>query len=65
MENNETNILVQNKGLKRNAIDKFYTKPIIVNQCIDNIKKNLIINNCDIIIEPSAGDGAFIEKIKT
>lgn len=56
---------VQKKGLKRNIIDKFYTKTTIVDQCIKNIKKFITINENDIIIEPSAGNGAFIKKIKT
>jgi predicted RNA methylase len=54
----------QTKGLKRNTIDKFYTKDTIVNQCIDIIKKNNTIENTDLIIEPSAGNGAFIKDIK-
>lgn len=59
------NILIkQNKGLKRNTIDKFYTKKEIVEQCIKLLNKYIIINNNDIIIEPSAGNGAFIDKIK-
>lgn len=54
----------QTKGLKRNTIDKFYTKDTIVIQCIDIIKKNNIIEDNDLIIEPSAGNGAFIKEIK-
>ena len=54
----------QTKGLKRNTIDKFYTKDTIVNQCIDIIKKNNNIENNHLIIEPSAGNGAFIKEIK-
>jgi predicted RNA methylase len=65
MENIKNDILVQKKGLKRNTIDKFYTSPFVVNQCINNIKKYIKINNDDMIIEPSAGNGAFIENIKT
>jgi len=65
MANKKNKISVQNKGLKRNAIDKFYTKPSVVNQCIKNVKKYIKIDEDDIIIEPSAGNGAFIEKIKT
>lgn len=53
------------QGLKRNTIDKFYTKDEIVNKCIDEIKKNLEINKNDLIIEPSAGNGAFINQIKS
>ena len=37
------NILQQKKGLKRNTIDKFYTKENIVNQCLEAIKSNLNI----------------------
>jgi predicted RNA methylase len=54
------------KGLKRNTIDKFYTKVSIVNLCINYIKQYLKINKKDdLIIEPSAGNGAFISTIKT
>lgn len=65
MENKETKKSLQNKGVRRNTIDKFYTKRTVVNQCIKNVKKYIEIGEDDIIIEPSAGDGAFIEKIKT
>lgn len=60
-----TEIAIQKKGLQRNTIDKYYTQKHIVEQCIDSIKKYLTIKNNDLIIEPSAGNGAFIEKIKT
>lgn len=64
MENNKK-ITIQNKGLNRLSIDKFYTKPSIVNKCMRHVAKYLTFNENDIIIEPSAGNGAFIEKIKT
>jgi len=54
----------QNKGLKRNTIDKYYTKPSIVEQCIELVKKYINISYDDLIIEPSAGNGSFIENIK-
>jgi len=55
----------QNKGLSRNIIDKFYTKKEITNLCLDIINNNLTIDKKeDLIIEPSAGNGAFIEIIK-
>lgn len=60
---NET--IEQNSGLKRNTIDKFYTKPNIVQICINHIKEHLNINKNDLIIEPSAGNGSFISGIKT
>ena len=54
----------QNKGLKRNTIDKYYTKSNIVDDCIKIIKKYIRISKNDLIIEPSAGNGAFINQIK-
>jgi hypothetical protein len=55
---------MQNLGLKRNTIDKYYTKPIIAEQCVNLIIKHLDIMNDDLIIEPSAGNGSFIPYIK-
>lgn len=52
-------------GLKRNTIDKFYTSPIIANKCIEFIKKKINIQKDDICIEPSAGNGSFINGIKS
>lgn len=52
-------------GLNRITIDKFYTNKNIVNKCINLIKEFLKINKNDLIIEPSAGNGAFIEGIKS
>lgn len=56
----------QTLGLKRNTIDKYYTKELAVEYCITCIKNNLDIDyDNDMIIEPSAGNGSFITKIKT
>ena len=52
------------KGLKRNTIDKYYTKESIVNSCLNYIKEYINIEKSDLIIEPSAGNGAFIPGIK-
>ncbi len=49
-------------GLKRDVIDKFYTKKCVVDTCVDSIES--IISKHDTIIEPSAGDGAFIDRLK-
>ena len=54
----------QDKGLKRDTIDKFYTKEVVVENCVNLIKSNIDINSNDLIIEPSAGAGAFIKYIK-
>lgn len=55
---------IQKKGLHRNTIDKFYTKDIIVETCLNYVKKFLEITIDDVIIEPSAGNGSFISGIK-
>lgn len=57
--------LKQNKGLNRNTIDKYYTKNNIVELCLNFINNNIDINNDDLIIEPSAGNGSFILAIKS
>ena len=54
---------MQDKGLKRDIIDKYYTKETVVDECIEIIKKVISINRYDLIIEPSAGNGAFIKSI--
>ena len=55
----------QTKGLQRNTIDKFYTNASAVKQCMKLIKNHIVIDDIDLIIEPSAGNGAFISEIKT
>ena len=50
----------QTKGLKRNTIDKYYTNDIAVDLCLNLVKKYIVIDNNDLIIEPSAGNGSFI-----
>lgn len=56
---------MQTKGLKRNTIDKYYTKDTVVELCLDLVKKHLQIKNADLVIEPSAGNGSFIMGIKS
>ncbi len=56
---------VQTKGLKRNTADKYYTKENIVDLCVSFVKEKIQFCEDDLIIEPSAGNGAFIKKIKS
>ena len=51
-ETTKTSTSIQTKGLKRNTIDKYYTKPNVVNNCIELIKTHLTITKDDLIIEP-------------
>ena len=51
-------------GLKRDTIDKFYTNSDVAKECLDHISQHIQINLIqDLIIEPSAGNGAFIQEI--
>lgn len=55
---------MQNTGLKRSGGDKYYTKPAVVEMCLLHISEVIGIANDHFIIEPSAGNGAFIPGIK-
>ena len=52
------------KGKNRNSLEKFYTKDETVKLCIREIKDHINIAPNDLIIEPSAGNGAFFSAIR-
>ena len=55
----------QEKGLSRNTIDKYYTIQSIVSHVVEMAKTHLNINKLnDLIIEPSAGNGSFLQSLK-
>ena len=54
----------QTKGLKRNTIDKYYTKDDVVTMCLKLVKQYVQIEENDLVMEPSAGNGSFISAIK-
>ena len=56
--------MTQTSGLNRNTIDKYYTTDDAVKICMDLLKDNIKINENDLCIEPSAGNGSFIDNIK-
>ena len=56
-------ITKQKKGLKRNTIDKFYTKPNVVKECIQIIKNNINILGDDLIIEPLGKTKFFLKLL--
>ncbi len=43
--------------------DEFYTKPETVLLCLQELKKLYFFENEDVIVEPSAGDGAFLSVL--
>ena len=54
----------QTKGLKRDTVDKFYTKPSIASDCLKAFTQHIKLDKNDILIEPSAGNGAFISEMR-
>jgi hypothetical protein len=52
------------KEIREQGLDKFYTKPNIVDLCLSNIQKTINdLNTFDLVLEPSAGNGSFYNKI--
>lgn len=51
---------------KAKELDQYYTKPFVVDLCIKYYLSVIQINNIfDLIIEPSAGSGAFIHSLSS
>ena len=48
---------------KEQELDKFYTADSCVLKCLQEFEKHVKLSEEDIIIEPSAGDGAFSDKL--
>lgn len=55
---------VHTTGTKRVPIDKFYTKPSIAHECVQDFASHLSIGERDCVIEPSAGAGAFLSALQ-
>lgn len=45
---------------KKQKLDKFYTKPSVAEECLSLLD----LDEYDLVVEPSAGDGSFSDKIK-
>jgi hypothetical protein len=54
----------ETKKVREMGLDKFYTKKNISKMCIDLVDKEYKLETFDLIIEPSAGNGSFLEQIK-
>ena len=58
----------QNKLLRKdisNLTEMYYTKPEIVEKICNVAREKIGITETDLIIEPSAGNGAFVDHIKS
>lgn len=51
--------------MQKDALDRFYTKDIVVDCCIDYLCSSVgvLFSDFDCIVEPSAGAGAFLNKL--
>ena len=54
----------QNTKTTSLSLDKFYTKPEISDFCVNVFGSNIKVEKQDLIVEPSAGGGSFIKKLK-
>lgn len=45
-------------------LDKFYTKSSVAELCVSAFIANITIREQDLIVEPSAGNGSFIQPLK-
>ena len=56
--------MIQDTGFNRNKLDKYYTSASTVDLCMKLFHAKVLPDSDDLIIEPSAGNGAFINAIK-
>jgi hypothetical protein len=50
--------------VRKDGLDKFYTKVNISKMCIDELKNEYNLDIFDLIVEPSAGNGSFLNQIE-
>jgi hypothetical protein len=55
----------QNTGRQRNVEDKYYTKREIALYCTQLVKDTIPMKEETVMLEPSAGDGAFVEAMQS
>jgi hypothetical protein len=53
------------KIIREEGLDKFYTLPEYSKKCIDKVFELYDVNKFDFIIEPSAGNGSFLNQINS
>ena len=50
-------------SIRKEGLDKFYTLPECSKRCIDKVSSMYDIARWDLIVEPSAGNGSFLNQI--
>lgn len=61
--NNKNKTIV--KTVRKEGLDKFYTIPKISEKCINTLEDYYQWAEWDLVIEPSAGNGSFLQRIPT
>ena len=51
-------------GLSRDQSEKFYTSASVVKMCVDCVRSKIGVGSDDLVLEPSAGDGAFVSELQ-
>ena len=49
--------------VRETGLDQFYTLPDCSKQCIDTMNQTYNLNDYDLVVEPSAGNGSFFNQI--
>jgi hypothetical protein len=65
-DNESEQIILTDKDAKlvrEEGLDKFYTLPVYSKKCIDKVFEFYSDSKWDLIIEPSAGNGSFLNQI--
>lgn len=62
-KNNKNKTIV--KTVRKEGLDKFYTIPKISKKCINTLEDYYQWAEWDLVIEPSAGNGSFLQRIPT
>jgi hypothetical protein len=62
-EQEQTQSAREVKLIREEGLDKFYTAPACSKKCIDKICEMYDIAKWDFIVEPSAGNGSFLNQI--
>jgi len=60
-----TIITKSSQNVREEGLDKFYTIPTIVDKCMTILQNMYNLNQWDLIVEPSAGNGSFFTKINS
>jgi hypothetical protein len=53
------------KVIREEGLDKFYTIPTYSKKCLDKVFELYDINKFELIVEPSAGNGSFLNQINS